>query len=126
MEHRADFASWFLMAMVGAAWVATQAAADLRDLIELARKRLGMERKVLCGFAGLTEQNYADQINLRAPMNVFRLADVPGLLESLADVIQERRGNVVFPKDMVKLIVQVQHEPRPMLRVSSPAVEEVA
>lgn len=112
-----------------AAWVATDKARTLRDLIEATRKRMGAERKAFCDAAGLTEQQYSDQMALRAPMNIFRLADVPGFLRVFLLVLAEHEGYVAFPKEAVSLIVKVQETPRPMLRAFGPyekADEEVA
>lgn len=112
------------MFVFGAAWVATERARWIRDLIEATRKRMGVERKAFCAQAGLTEQQYSDQIALRAPMNVFRLADVEDFWRTFLDVLAEHEDCLVVDKRYVSLIVKVQESPRPMLRADVPQFRE--
>lgn len=105
---------------LGGAWVASPEARSLRDLVEATRKRMDRERKVFCAQAGLTEQQYCDQMALRAPFNLWRLADVPGFFRAFLEVLAEQEACVVYPKAMVSLIVKVHETPRPMLSAHLP------
>jgi hypothetical protein len=58
------------------AWIASDAARELADDIETTRLRLRWTRKVMAGCMGLTEQQLSNQLTLKEPLNVYRLADL--------------------------------------------------
>jgi hypothetical protein len=105
-------------------WVASEKARTLRDLIEQTRTRMALNRQEFADLAGLTEKQLSDQLTLKAPLNIYRLADVSKFFYTLLFVLAEHYDCVVYPKHMVKLIVRVESQPRPMLKAELPYAKE--
>lgn len=112
------------MFILGGAWTATDRSRRLSLLVQRTFQRLGLSRKELEQHCGLTERQLSDQLTLKQPLNLWRLADVPGFLTTFLLVLAEAQGYVAYPAESVKLIVQVETSPRPMLKASLPPQRE--
>lgn len=109
---------------VAGAWVVTDEARALRDIVFgamtrwMARHRCG--RALFADKAGLTEKQLSDQLTLKAPLNLWRLADVPGFRRDLLEELAHAEGCDVFERYRTKMILIVDRSARPMLKACLP------
>lgn len=111
------------------AWVASDSSRRLSVLVQRTFQRMDLSRKELEEHCGLSEKQLSDQLTLKHPLNLWRLADIPGFLRAFMLVLAEEEEHVAYPSERVRLIVQVVESPRPMLKASLPCAkksEEVA
>ena len=109
-------------------WVATDESRRVRDVVLAAMARLGLARKVFADRANLSEKQLSDQLTMKQPLNLYRLADVPGFLRCFLFALAEVEHCSVYPNEQVTLVIHVHPHGRPMLKASLPPrkVEDVA
>lgn len=117
--------TWVLFAC-GAAWVASDAARRLAQDVDLAIRRAGLTRKQLEDVTGLNERKLSDCLTCKAPLNLFRLADLPDVFWRAFDEIRaERAGRLLLEKSLVRLVVHLD-KPRMARMTLATAREDVA
>lgn len=106
------------------AWTASDRSRRLSVLVQRTFQRMELTRKEQEAYTGLSEKQISDQLTLKQPLNLWRLADIPGFLRAFMLVLAEEHDHVAYPVERVKLIVQVQESPRPMLKAFVPTLRD--
>lgn len=110
-----------MIPLLAVAYMVTDKARELAADVREAWRRCGGTITGFAQYTGLSDKQAYQQLTAQSPLNLWRLAQLPSeFLERFAEVLAERHGKLVLPKDRITMILTVENGVRPMLRMNLP------